>query len=214
MSCQWEHYDCKNSETKCHLCFVKDQFYVSTTKVKMPKKAVPSKRKGAIFEANNSNLNNEILLGRSANTPNSGAGQIKGDERIMGLIEIMEELKEDNGTTSKGQKTFTMHKAWLEKLEKEAKKENKEFYYLKFCFGTEDAKQNKYYVAIDGMQLMSMVKTIWEDRKVAKLAQSKIDVSEKRSRLYEVENAKLRAEIDLLKAEIAQMKAEKEIQNG
>lgn len=212
MSCNWSHSDCKNESTKCHLCFVEDQFYVSTTKVKTPKKAKPSARKGAIFEANNSNLNNQILLGGSSNTPNSGAGSVKGDEQIRGLIEIMEELKEQNTTTSKGKKTFTVHKEWLEKLDREAKAERKEFYYLKFCFGTDDARANQYYVAISGEQLMSMVKTMWEDRKVAKLAQSKIDVERARRNVAEADVVKLKAEIELLKAQVKQLEAEKEVQ--
>lgn len=211
MECKWNQYDCLNADKKCYLCFERDQHYLSGTKKVMPKKAKPSARKGAQFEANNSNLNNEILLGGSRNTPNSGAGMIKGDEEIRGLINTMEELKEQNSTTSKGAKTFTIHKEWLTKLKREAEAANKEFYYLKFVFGKDDVAINDYYVIIDKDQLMSMIKTMWEDRKVAKLAQGEIDLANKRARLEEAEKAKLLAELDALKAELALYKQKEEI---
>lgn len=84
MSCKWNRTDCKNLDAKCYLCFLEDQFYVSNTKVKTPKKAKETGRKGSKFEAVNSNTNNAILLGSSP-TPNSGAGKIKG-ENISPLI--------------------------------------------------------------------------------------------------------------------------------
>lgn len=202
MACQWQKTDCKNESLRCYMCFKVDQYYVSSTKKVTPKKAAPTARKGSVFEANNSNLNNDILLGGSRNTPNSGAGRIKGDEEIHGLINIMEELKEQNTTTSKGAKTFTIHKDWLTKLKREAEAANKEFYYLKFVFGKEDVALNDYYVILDKDQVMSMVKTMWEDRKTAKLAQSQIDLANKRARLEEAEKVKLLAEIDVLKAEL------------
>ena len=129
MICKWNHCDCKNENNKCYLCFLEDQYYVSNIKVKTPRKAKETGRKGSKFEAINSNTNNTILLGGSTPTPNSGAGKIKGDEQIHGLIEIMEELKEQNSTTSRGAKTFTIHKEWLDKLNREAQAENKEFWY-------------------------------------------------------------------------------------
>lgn len=203
MSCTWGKTDCKNQDTQCYMCFKEDQFYVSTTKVKMPKKAKETGRKGSKFEAVNSNNNNALLLGGSVPTPNSGAGKIKGDEHIRGLINTMEELKEQNATTARGAKTFTIHKEWLDKLKREAMVENKEFWYLKFAFSTQDALASIHYVIVDVEQFMGMIKTMWEDRKKAKLAQAQIDVANKRANLAEAENVKLRAEIELLKAELA-----------
>lgn len=190
------------------MCFSDDQFYVSTTKVKTNKVARETKRKGSKFEAVNSNNNNAILMGSSL-TPNSGAGQIKGDERIRGYVSIMEELKEQNATTSKGAKTFTIHKEWLDKLNREAKAENKEFWYLKFAFSTEDAVNSIHYSIIDVPQLMSIVKTMWEDRKTANVAQGKIDVANAKANLADAEVLKLKAEIDLLKAEKKLLEDEK-----
>lgn len=203
MSCTWGKTDCKNQDIQCYMCFKEDQFYVSTTKVKLPKKAKETGRKGSKFEAVNTNNNNALLLGGSVPTPNSGAGKIKGDEQIRGLINTMEELKEQNSTTSRGAKTFTIHKEWLDKLKREAMAENKEFWYLKFAFSTQDAVSSIHYVIVDVEQFMGMIKTMWEDRKTAKLAQAQIDVANKRANLAEAENIKLRAEIELLKAELA-----------
>lgn len=208
MSCTWGKTDCKNQDNQCYMCFNEDQFYVSTTKVKLPKKARETGRKGSKFEATNTNNNNALLLGGSVPTPNSGAGKVKGDEQIVGLINTMEELKEQNTTTSRGAKTFTIHKEWLDKLKKEAQLENKEFWYLKFAFSTEEAIASIHYVIIDVEQFMGMIKTLWEDRKKAKLAQSQIDVANKRANLAEAENIKLRAEIELLKAELVLAKGE------
>lgn len=202
MTCNWGRTDCKHFDEKCHVCFMQDQHYVSTTKVKAPKKAKETKRKGSQFEAVNSNANNAILLGGSAPTPNSGAGKVKGDEQIKGLINIMEELKEQNSTTSKGAKTFTIHKEWLDKLDREAPAENMEFWYLKFAFSTQDAINMQHYVIISSEQLMSMVKTMWEDRKIAKTVRSEIAVHNARANLAEADNVKLRAELELLKAEL------------
>lgn len=200
-SCEWGYTDCQNENNKCYLCFKEGQHYLGA-KVKAPKKAKQTKRAGSLFEAKNSNLNNDILVG-STPTPNSGAGTIKGDEKIKGYIRITEELKEQNTTTSKGKKTFTIHKEWLEKLRRESIAEHQEFWYLKFVFGQEDViHTNDYYVILESDVLMSMVKTLWEDRKIAKKADSKIDVAIKRKDLVEAENVKLKAEIDLLKAEL------------
>ena len=45
MSCKLNRTDCKNLDNKCYLCFLEDQFYVSNTKVKSPKKAKETGRK-------------------------------------------------------------------------------------------------------------------------------------------------------------------------
>lgn len=203
MTCKWGHNDCTNEESKCYMCFIQDQHYKSGTKVKVPKKAKETKRKGSKFEAVNSNHNNAVLLGGSMPTPNSGAGKIKGDEQIVGLINAMEELKEQNSTTSRGAKTFTIHKEWLDKLQREANVENKEFWYLKFCFSTQDALDLIHYVIIDSEQLMSMVKTMWEDRKSSKIVQREIDLHNTRANTAEAENVFLKAQIEELKAKIA-----------
>ena len=49
---------------------------------------------------------------------------------------------------------------------------------------------------------MSMIKTMVEDRKIAKNANAKIELANKRAAFIEAENIKLKAEINLLKAQI------------
>lgn len=201
MACEWGYTDCQNQDKKCHLCFTDKQFYMSP-KVKQPARAKQTGRSGSLFEAKNSNLNNAILIGSSP-TPNSGAGSIKGDEKIKGFIRITEELKEQNATTAKGKKTFTIHKKWLEKLRRESLAENQEFWYLKFVFGQEDViHTNDYYVILENDILMSMVKTLWEDRKIANQAENQIAIANKRKELVEAENVMLLAKIALLEAQL------------
>lgn len=202
MSCEWGYTDCQNNPEKCYLCFTEGQHYKAPKK-KMPRQAKATKRAGSLFEAKNSNRNNSILLEGSMPTPNSGAGAIKGDEKIKGLIRITEELKEQNATTSRGAKTFTIHKEWLEKLKRESLAENQEFWYLKFVFGQEDViHTHDYYVILESDILMSMVKTIWEDRQTAKQADDKIQIALKRKEYVEAENTLLKAKIALLEAEL------------
>lgn len=209
MACEWGRKDCCNQDKRCHLCIVKEQYYLPPKIKNHIPRAKATKRKGSQFEAKNSNINNDLLLGRSAPTPNSGAGAIKGDEQIKGLIRIMEELKEQNHLTSKGQKTFTIHKEWLDKLHQEALQSHQEFWYLKFIFSNADINEGDYYVILEKDILMSMVLTMWEDRKTAKTAQNRIDVAERRSELFQAENICLKAQIALLEAELKQLKEDK-----
>ena len=57
---------------------------------------------------------------------------------------------------------------------------------------------------------MSMVKTIVEDRRAAKKAQSQIDIANKKAMLAEAESAKLYAENELLKSQIKLLKQQSE----
>ena len=209
MACEWGRTDCKNEESKCHLCFAEDYHYISLTKKKqtMAKMKV-TKRQGAVFEARN-HVNNHDLLNdvSSRMTPNSGAGRIKGDEEIRGIINIMEELKTHqtkNLGRAPGKESFTIRREWLEKLNREAREVDKEFWYLKFAFKDED---HDHYCVTEADTIMTMVKTMVEDRRTAKRAQSKIDVSEKRARLKEAESVTLFAENEYLKARIVELES-------
>lgn len=196
MGCNWSNTDCQNIDIKCHLCSSKD-FHYKPTKIKQKKtKMKDSKRQGSAFEVRNHNNVQDVLV---RPTPNSGAGSVKGDEEIKGIIEIMEELKCSNKTTARGAKTFTLHKEWLKKLDREAKEANKEFWYLKFAFGDHDEET---FVAIDSVIIMSMVKTMVEDRKALKKVQNRNDVIEKTIRAKETEVIALESKIELLEAKI------------
>ena len=189
---------------KCELCF--NQAYFSPEKIKVRKQYTGKKsnRQGAKFEAKNHEANQKLLTSSNL-TPNSGAGYIKGDEQITGLVRIMEELKTHvKPRMARGDKTFTIHKEWLEKLNKEAPLENMEFWYLKFRFLETDPET---YITINEPVLMAMVKTMVEDRRKARLAQQAIDLANARADRIKAENILLEARIREL---TLQLETEKE----
>lgn len=196
--CEYGYTDCINIGEKCYLCSRKGLHYKAPKSLKTTiNKSAPkiTKRKGSEFEFRNNQANNNLLNGvTSRQTPNSGAGQIKGDEEIVGIINIMEELKEQNKLTSKGLKTFTIQKEWLEKLHREADAANKEFWYLKFIFNGND---RDVYVILESDMLMSMVYTMVEDRRSKELLLQ--------------EKAIVQREIDLLKAQQTVLNTENEL---
>lgn len=201
--CEYGYPDCKNLDIKCHLCSVKGLHYKAPKDIKRSlnsNTAKITKRKGSEFEFRNNKANNNLLNGTtSRQTPNSGAGHIKGDEEISGIINIMEELKEQNKITSKGEKTFSIHKEWLEKLKIEAQAANKEFWYLKFVFSTND---QDVYAILDSEMVMSMVYTMVEDRKKALLAKQEQEIIKKESELLQCQLLTANKEIELLKAQL------------
>lgn len=206
MICEWGHTDCKNEGIKCHLCVARD-FHYDPVIVKRPKPMArrqqkADKRMGSSFEYRN-HVSNEALLESavsSSMTPNSGAtARAKGDEQIRGLINIMEELKTKVTEQAPGKKSFTIKKEWLDKLNREAKAEGMEFWYLKFAFNEHD---QDVYIIVEEDVIMSMVATMVEDRKKANEADLKVEIAEKERRLIETQNIKLQAKIDLLEAKL------------
>lgn len=203
MECEYGRLDCQNLDKKCELCFESSWYLAPKTKPKpIQKRNVNkgnSKRMGSKFEDNNHKSNATMVqdLVSSNMTINSGASFQKGDEQIRGIINIMEELKTQQPDRARGHKQFTIKREWLDKLDREAKVEGMEFWYLKFAFCDTDTDS---YTVIDTTQMMSMVETIIYDRKIAKEADKKVDIANKRRILVEAENTKLLAEIEYLKA--------------
>lgn len=202
MSCEFGYTNCKNEDKRCDLCFnasnyVEIQTKKSTLKKKNNEK--PTGRMGELFERkNHKSVKNNIESVTSANmTPNSGAGKIKGDENITGLIRIMEELKTQDPYRARGHNQFTIQRKWLDKLDREAPVENMEFWYLKFAFCDTD---DNSYIVFDSKQMDSMIATIVHDRKIAKEAEAKIKVANTRRQLAEAEATKFYAETEYLKA--------------
>ena len=177
---------------KCAIC--PDQAYYSPEKIKVRKQyqGKNSNRQGAQFEKQN-HERNEKLFTSSRLTPNSGAGKIKGDEQITGLVRIMEELKTHvKPKIARGNKTFTIHKEWFQKLDIEASAEGMEFWYLKFKFLETDPET---YVTINENILMAMVATLVEDRRKTKLAQKAIDLANAKADTLKAENILLEARL-------------------
>ena len=201
MACEFNHTDCKNEDKRCGLCFNESKYVPIKQKVNTLKKRnneKPTGRMGEVFERNNNkNVKNNIASVTTGMTPNSGAGKVKGDQQITGMIRIMEELKTQDPHRARGHNQFTIQKKWLDKLDKEAPAENMEFWYLKFAFCDTDSN---HYVVFDAGQMNDMIATIIHDRKKAKEADAKIKVADTKRVLAEAESVKLFAEVEYLKA--------------
>ena len=202
MSCQWGHNDCQNAGAKCTLCLSEGFHYVPPKIKKQPqlnkRQQKADKRMGSSFEYKNHQKVKQTLESATTRmTPNSGAGKVKGDESIRGLVKIMEELKTKVVQQAPGKESFTIKKEWLHKLNREANAANEEFYYLKFSFHEYDPD---VYVITEQEIIMDMVATIVNDRRAAQQAKLDQEIAERRSKLKEAENIKLQTEIDYLKS--------------
>lgn len=212
MSCKWGYDDCISD--KCILCVTDGLKYEEPKKRYTMRRNTqkPDKRMGSGFEYAN-HKHNEALVS-SHMTLNSGAtAKEKGDEQITGLVRMMEELKTQMPYRTKGCKSFTIRRDWLEELSKNAKKENMEFWDLKFAFSEAEgaAVQNSIvYVLMEQDVLDSMVKTIVIDRRKAKEVDAKVDFYQKKSIETEARNVALKAEIDTLKAQIKLLEVQQE----
>lgn len=201
MSCEFGHSDCKNEGKRCDLCF--DELHYSPKQVKSTglrkrNHEKPTGRMGEYFERNNHKaVKNNIESVTTGMTPNSGAGKIKGDQQITGMIRIMEELKTQDPNRARGHAQFTIKREWLDKLDREAPQENMEFWYLKFAFKDTD---DQSYIVFDSAQMNDMVATLVSDRKKANEADAKVKVADSRRVLAEAQSTKLFAEVQYLKA--------------
>ena len=204
--CMWGHDDCQREKDYCSLCLTESYHYKPPKKKSGGLKARANKedkRMGSSFEFRNHESIKRVLDGTSTRmTPNSGAGFIKGDQEISGLVSIMEELKTRIVEQAPGKKTFTIQKEWLDKLNREARAAKKEMWYLKFSFNQYD---DDVYVIVEQDMVMSMVKTMVEDRKKAIGAKIDIDVANNRAKLVEAEKVSLLAKIELLESQIKQL---------
>ena len=195
-----ERLDCKNYDTdKCLMCINGSKYVQEKKKTYGLKKNYNkvTNRMGSKAEIINHESNTATIT--SSMTPNSGAGKIKGDEQIVGLVNIMQEVKTQEVIRARGHSQFTIKREWLDKLAEEAPAENMDFWYLIFSFKNTDEQQ---YVVIDKQQMNDMIATMTEDRRVAKEAHRRIDLADKKRIYAEAENLKLQAEIDMLKAEL------------
>lgn len=199
-----DKFDCKFCDTdKCLMCVNYSKYTPEKKKQYGIKKNLnkTSNRMGSKAEMINHESNKATI---DANmTPNSGAGKVKGDEQIRGLVNIMQEVKTQEVVRAKGHTQFTIKREWLDKLEQEAPAENMDFWYLVFSFKNTDTQQ---YVVIDKAQMNDMIATMVDDRKTAKSANARIAVAEKNRIATETENLALRAKIDALQAEIDLLK--------
>ena len=207
MSCPFGKDDCQNCD-QCLLCFDGNKYVPPKKKQQGLKKNYnkQTKRMGAVSENITQKQNQATIdaVCSSRLTVNSGAGQEKGDAWITGLIEIAQEVKTQLPDRAKGCKSFTLQREWLEKLNRESQAANKEFWWLVFSFKENDEQQ---YVVAETQIFQDMVATIVHDRKIAKEADSKVDLANKQKRIAETRNTELEATVDRLQAELDYYKA-------
>jgi len=214
MACEYGYDDCQFEDIKCDLCFTDGQCYkqIKQKRYGLARKAQKKdNRQGSGFEYKNHKRNKALLDDTvvSGMTLNSGATVLqKGDEQITGIIRIMEELKTKTAVQAPGKRNFTIKEEWLSKLHREAIAENMEFWYLKFCFHEAD---HDVYCITEQDIIMSMANTMVEDRKIAKRADAKIAVEQKRRELAEAKLLTAEKEIELLKAQLELAEREKEV---
>lgn len=208
MACEWGHNDCSHEGTgKCDTCF-SDSFHYKPTVVKkrygLARRArKQDKRQGSDFEEKTRQVVSNAMSDKAVVrlTINSGATvHEKGDVQIEGLVTCMIEDKTQTVVhKAKGEKTFTIQRGWLTKLLKESREKLKEFHWLLFSFYQHD---NDIYAITEAAEILSMVKTMENDRRQCKIEQKKAEVATRRKEVIEAENARLRAENELLKAQL------------
>ena len=205
--CPFGKDDCQNCD-QCLLCFDGNKYVPPKKKQQGLKKNYnkQTKRMGAVSENITQKQNQATIdaVCSSRLTVNSGAGQEKGDAWITGLIEIAQEVKTQLPDRAKGCKSFTLQREWLEKLNRESQEANKEFWWLVFSFKENDEQQ---YVVAETQIFQDMVATMVHDRKIAKEADSKVDLANKQKRIAETRNTELEATVDRLQAELDYYKA-------
>lgn len=208
MTCEWGHVDCSNEGTeKCDVCF-SDSFHykqaVNKKRYGLSRHArKQDKRQGSDFEEKTRKVVSDAMSDKAVVrlTINSGATvHEKGDVQIEGLVTCMIEDKTQTVVhKAKGEKTFTIQRGWLTKLLKESRQKLKEFHWLLFSFYQHD---NDIYAITEAAEILSMIKTMENDRRQCKIEQKKAEVAERRRDVVEAENIRLRAEIELLKAQL------------
>lgn len=190
---------CINYPEKCVLC-INQSLYLPT---KVKKKYTPmrqykkSERMGANFEEKIKDLTNKKLYAASNLTPNSGAGNIKGDISISGCIDMALELKTKiKPKITRGSLSFTIQKEWLDKLNKESKEANKEFWALVFSFF--ESEENIYSI-LEYEQILSMICTMTHDRIKYNTVSTELKILKDKYSLLETQMVAKNKEIELLK---------------
>lgn len=217
MSCEWGKSGCVNLDKKCMLC-VTDGLYYTPAAIRKPTglqktlKVKDTGRQGAISEVKAyQQFSNAIDIPSVQGTPNSGAGRIKGDMQVHGVVTAMIELKTTvakNAKRASGKESFTIKREWLDKLKKESRAEGKEIFSLCFSFKELD---DQFYAVMEMEHLMDIIATMKHDRLSVKDVNNQIDVHKKKAALFEAENTKLTAEVEYLKAIIKSMEKEVEL---
>ena len=223
--CKFGYDDCCADPSSCFYCSNGMKYEEPKKRYKLKKKAKADNRKGSSFEYVNHERNKAILSSKM--TINSGAtDKEKGDENlILGSIRVMEELKTQEATRTKGCKSFAIKREWLNKLHTEALERNFDFWYLKFAFNEEEAiatRAEKFsdgnpagntFVVIEQDVIMSIIQRLAQSEIKRTKVDSEIEFYKKQSQAYEAENVALKAKIEELKARIKMLEPSEKTQN-
>lgn len=192
---------CSNFLEKCDICIRQSQFLAQKARKHTElRKYKHSSRMGAKFEEKVNDSLNQKLSSSSRLTPNSGAGNIKGDIEILGCINMALELKTKiKPKISRGSLSFTIQKDWLIKLNKESKEQNKEFWALIFSF---NESEKDVYAILEEDMLSNMIATMTRDRIKYNSIQKELDQVKNRNSLLETQLAAKEKELEFLKAQL------------
>lgn len=155
--------ECSNADKSCFKCFNYSMYKPIKQRKGLQAKSSTKKeiKEGMDFEKRGMNRYNKVVHQAkdvARRTLASGAlhfdlGDMVTEEELTASLS---EFKERGSTDAKGAKQITIKKAWLDKLEEEAREMGKDYYFLPFTFKGSDTD----YVAMDYDMLLSYVQTI------------------------------------------------------
>lgn len=155
--------ECANHEKSCFQCFNFKYYKAHKERKGISPRSTPKKeiKEGMDFENRGTKkYNNAIKFAKDSarRQLNSGAlhyalGDMITEEELTASLS---EFKERGSTTARGEKTISIKKEWLEKLKEEAKKMNRDYYFLPFSYKGSDTD----YVAMEYDILLSYIQTI------------------------------------------------------
>ncbi|MBA4293841.1 hypothetical protein C0431_12835 [bacterium] len=157
--------ECANAGKVCFKCYdfslYKPPKQIQGLRAKNTSRKLKTTKGGMQFEQDGANrYSSAVRSGQDAarRQPGSGAlahalGDVITSEELTAAIA---EFKERGSITKSGAKSISIKKEWLDKLEQEAARMNRDYYFLPFRFTGED----KDYLVIEYEMLMGYIETI------------------------------------------------------
>lgn len=162
MDCVYEQ-ECANVGKSCNKCFNYSFYKAQKEKKCLKPKSTNNKEKkeGMDFENRGTrNYNQSVRKAKDVARRTLASGALHFDLGDMvteeELTASLAEFKERGSKDARGAKTISIKKEWLDKLEEEARKMGKSYYFLPFSFKGSDTD----YVAMDYNILLSYIQTI------------------------------------------------------
>lgn len=162
MDCVYEQ-ECANFGKSCNKCFNFNFYKAHKEKVGLKPKSTNRKEKkeGMDFENRGTRqYNASVKKAKDVARRTLASGALHFDLGDMvteeELTASLAEFKERGSINARGEKTISIKKEWLDKLEEEAHKMGKSYYFLPFSY----KGSNTDYVAMDYNILLSYIQTI------------------------------------------------------